>query len=140
MDQTRPLRQARPSHLWRNGPILVCPLSLMSTTIREQSAQSAYRAVRSCTERLCDPMEVEDMVVSSMPDVSPTKWHLAHTSWFFETFILKPHLPDYREIDPRYAFLFNSYYEAVEAITATDPVVSPTPAGSRRGCRSSSAV
>jgi ergothioneine biosynthesis protein EgtB len=52
----------------------------------------------------------EDFVVSSMPDVSPTKWHLAHTSWFFETFVLAPHLPAYRALDPRYAFLFNSYY------------------------------
>ena len=45
-----------------------------------------------------------------MPDVSPTKWHLAHTSWFFETFVLAPHEPAYRSPDPRYAYLFNSYY------------------------------
>jgi ergothioneine biosynthesis protein EgtB len=69
-----------------------------------------YTAVRTFTERLCAPLEIEDFVVQSMPDVSPTKWHLAHTSWFFETFILKPHLSGYDEIDPRYAFLFNSYY------------------------------
>jgi ergothioneine biosynthesis protein EgtB len=69
-----------------------------------------YAAVRDFTERLCEPLETEDYVVQSMEDVSPTKWHLAHTSWFFETFVLTPHLDDYRPIDPQYAFLFNSYY------------------------------
>ncbi|HWJ32390.1 MAG: ergothioneine biosynthesis protein EgtB [Gemmatimonadaceae bacterium] len=69
-----------------------------------------YDAVRAQTEFLCEPLEVEDYVVSSMPDVSPTKWHLAHTSWFFETFVLAAHDPSYRSPDPRYAFLFNSYY------------------------------
>src|SRR5215216_4541156 len=69
-----------------------------------------YRAVRARTEALCEPLQVEDFVVSSMPDVSPTKWHLAHTSWFFETFVLADHMPDYVSPNPRYAFLFNSYY------------------------------
>ncbi|HEX6629489.1 MAG TPA: ergothioneine biosynthesis protein EgtB [Gemmatimonadaceae bacterium] len=69
-----------------------------------------YRAVRAQTEALCLPLETEDYVVSSMPDVSPTKWHLAHTSWFFESFVLAPHEPGYRSPDARYAFLFNSYY------------------------------
>ena len=74
-------------------------------TLRER-----YRTVRLRTESLCEPLEIEDMVVSSMPDVSPTKWHLAHTSWFFETFVLADHDPAYRSPDSRYAFLFNSYY------------------------------
>ena len=69
-----------------------------------------YDAVRAQTERLTAPLEVEDYVVSSMPDVSPTKWHLAHTSWFFETFVLAEHAPAYRSPNPRYAYLFNSYY------------------------------
>ncbi|HEY0997696.1 MAG TPA: ergothioneine biosynthesis protein EgtB [Gemmatimonadaceae bacterium] len=69
-----------------------------------------YDAVRAQTERLTEPLEVEDLVVSSMPDVSPTKWHLAHTSWFFETFVLAGHDPAYRSPDARYAYLFNSYY------------------------------
>ena len=69
-----------------------------------------YQAIRAQTERLCAPLETEDYVVSSMPDVSPTKWHLAHTSWFFETFVLAEHDPRYRSPDPRYAYLFNSYY------------------------------
>jgi ergothioneine biosynthesis protein EgtB len=71
---------------------------------------TSYDAVRAATEALCAPLETEDYVVSSMPDVSPTKWHLAHTSWFFETFVLTPYLATYTPIEPRYAFLFNSYY------------------------------
>ena len=69
-----------------------------------------YEAVRAHSERLCQPLVTEDFVVSSMPDVSPTKWHLAHTSWFFETFVLAPKDHSYEPLDPRYAFLFNSYY------------------------------
>jgi len=66
--------------------------------------------VRSRTEVLCAPLALEDYVVQSMPDVSPTKWHLAHTTWFFETFVLVPHAAGYRVANPDYAFLFNSYY------------------------------
>jgi ergothioneine biosynthesis protein EgtB len=66
--------------------------------------------VRAFTESLCAPLATEDYVVQSMPDVSPTKWHLAHTTWFFETFVLVPHAPGYRPYHPDYAFLFNSYY------------------------------
>ena len=69
-----------------------------------------FVAVREQTVRLCEPLQTEDFVVSSMPDVSPTKWHLAHTSWFFETFVLADHEPEYRSPNPKYAFLFNSYY------------------------------
>lgn len=69
-----------------------------------------YGMVRGATEALCAPLVTEDYVVSSMPDVSPTKWHLAHTSWFFETFVLAPHLASYQPLNPKYAFLFNSYY------------------------------
>ena len=79
-------------------------------TARSVALADRFRAVRAATEALCVPLVTEDYVVSSMPDVSPTKWHLAHTSWFFETFVLGPHLPGYRALDPAYAFLFNSYY------------------------------
>lgn len=65
--------------------------------------------------RLTATLSAEDQQIQSMPDVSPTKWHLAHTSWFFETFLLTPHQPDYAPFDPQYGFLFNSYYEAVGA-------------------------
>ena len=74
------------------------------------SLRDRYAAVRTQTERLCGPLQTEDFVVSSMPDVSPTKWHLAHTTWFFETFVLAVHDAGYRSPDARYAFLFNSYY------------------------------
>jgi len=72
-----------------------------------------YLKVRRQTESLCTPLVPEDYVVQSMPDVSPTKWHLAHTSWFFETFLLTPHLHDYKVFDPHFAYLFNSYYVTV---------------------------
>jgi ergothioneine biosynthesis protein EgtB len=72
-----------------------------------------YRAVRRATEALCEPLEVEDYVIQSMPEASPAKWHLAHTSWFFETFVLAAHVPGYRPFHPQFAVLFNSYYNAV---------------------------
>lgn len=73
----------------------------------------AFLAVRCRTEKLASPLSLEDQTVQSMPDASPTKWHLAHTTWFFETFILKPHAKGYRVFDPAFEYLFNSYYEAV---------------------------
>jgi ergothioneine biosynthesis protein EgtB len=76
----------------------------------DSSLAQRYKLIRSHTERLCQPLKVEDYVVSSMPDVSPTKWHLAHTCWFFETFVLAQYYPAYRTPNPKYAFLFNSYY------------------------------
>jgi ergothioneine biosynthesis protein EgtB len=72
-----------------------------------------YRAVRAFSEELCAPLETEDYVIQSMPDASPAKWHLAHTSWFFQTFVLKPGLAGQDRTDSHYAFLFNSYYNAV---------------------------
>src|SRR4051812_37988783 len=72
-----------------------------------------YATVRRLTERLCAPLATEDYVVQAMPDASPAKWHLAHVSWFFETFVLRPALPAYRALDERYAMLFNSYYNGV---------------------------
>jgi ergothioneine biosynthesis protein EgtB len=68
---------------------------------------------RAATLALTRPLTAEDQQVQSMPDVSPTKWHLAHTTWFYETFVLGPHLSGYRPFDPKFAYLFNSYYEAV---------------------------
>jgi DinB superfamily len=69
-----------------------------------------YEAVRAFTEKLAEPLSSEDQTVQTMPDVSPTKWHRAHTTWFFETFLLQEHQPGYDAVDPSYAFLFNSYY------------------------------
>ncbi|MGA8659941.1 MAG: DinB family protein [Chthoniobacterales bacterium] len=73
---------------------------------------AAYRRVRELSESLCETLQPEDCVVQTVPEVSPTKWHLAHTSWFFETFVLKEALADYRPINAQYAYLFNSYYNA----------------------------
>jgi ergothioneine biosynthesis protein EgtB len=72
-----------------------------------------YFGVRDLTEVLAAPLSPEDQTVQSMPDVSPTKWHRAHTTWFFETFLLEPSLPGYRVFNLNYAYLFNSYYESV---------------------------
>jgi ergothioneine biosynthesis protein EgtB len=74
---------------------------------------AALRGVRAASEALATGLTPEDQTIQSMPDVSPTKWHLAHVSWFFETFLLVPHLAGYRVFDDRYRYLFNSYYEAV---------------------------
>ena len=72
-----------------------------------------FLSVREYTEHLAAPLSPEDQTVQSMPDASPTKWHLAHTTWFFETFVLAVHARDYRPFDRAYKYLFNSYYEAV---------------------------
>lgn len=79
-----------------------------------------FRAVRDFSARLCRGLEPEDFVVQSMPDVSPTKWHLAHTTWFFETFILKVWMTGYQSEVPEYAFLFNSYYNAAGSMHRRD--------------------
>ncbi|RZO57709.1 MAG: ergothioneine biosynthesis protein EgtB [Sandaracinaceae bacterium] len=77
--------------------------------------RARYRDVRAFSRELAAPLAPEDMVVQSMPDVSPTKWHLAHTSWFFETFVVSEALAGYEPLDPAYAVLFNSYYNTVGA-------------------------
>ena len=71
-----------------------------------------YASVRALSLALAAPLSDADATVQSMPDASPTKWHLAHTTWFFETFVLRDHIPGYRLHDARFPFLFNSYYEA----------------------------
>jgi ergothioneine biosynthesis protein EgtB len=88
-------------------------------TMSGQTAPSdlpeAYRTVRATTERLASVLSAEDQTVQTMPDVSPTKWHRAHMTWFFETFVLGEYARDYRPYDETYAYIFNSYYEAVGA-------------------------
>ena len=81
--------------------------------VASASIAERYVQVRGVTAGLCTGFSAEDQMVQSMPDASPTKWHLAHTTWFFETFLLKPHLPGYRPFHPDFTFLFNSYYKQV---------------------------
>lgn len=74
-----------------------------------------YKTVRKRTEDICEPLETEDFVVQPVADVSPPKWHIGHTTWFFETFILKNYLEGYKEFNADYNYVFNSYYETVGA-------------------------
>src|SRR5215210_3251129 len=76
-------------------------------------ADTRFSQVRQRTESLCAPLENDDYQVQSVIDASPPKWHLAHVTWFFETFLLKPFLPGYVPLDARYERLFNSYYNTV---------------------------
>jgi ergothioneine biosynthesis protein EgtB len=77
------------------------------------SLHGRYREVRAATEALAAPLSPEDCAIQSMPDASPVKWHLAHTSWFFETFVLEDAVPGYRHFHPQFRVLFNSYYQSV---------------------------
>ena len=86
-----------------------------AAAIGESVGLRRYRSVRADSVAVAAPLSAEDQTLQSMPDASPTKWHLAHTSWFFEAFLLEPHLPGYRRFDPMFGYLFNSYYEAVGA-------------------------
>jgi hypothetical protein len=94
---------------WRVRP------SMHGGAIREETEVGAcladsYRAVRALSEALLAPLSDADATLQSMSDASPAKWHLAHTTWFFETFLLRDHAPGYRLFDERWPFLFNSYY------------------------------
>ena len=79
----------------------------------ETSLAQRFAAVREATRALAAPLSAEDCAIQSMPDASPTKWHLAHTTWFFETFVLERAEPDYAPFDESYRYLFNSYYNAI---------------------------
>ncbi|MFI7629091.1 ergothioneine biosynthesis protein EgtB [Microbispora rosea] len=85
----------------------------MTDTLDPASLLGRYDEVRAYTERLAAPLSPEDQTVQSMPDVSPTKWHRAHVTWFFETFLLAGNEPDFAPFQDQYWFLFNSYYEAI---------------------------
>ena len=86
----------------------------MASTIRAGDGPDPARRlrdVRALSLAIAAPLSDADATIQPMPEASPTKWHLAHTSWFFETFVLRDHVPGYRPYDPRWAYLFNSYYE-----------------------------
>ncbi len=85
----------------------------MTTTKPAPILTDRYRSVRELTEHLAEPISPEEQTIQSMPDASPTKWHRGHTSWFFETFLLRSELSGYEVFDEAYNYLFNSYYNAV---------------------------
>src|SRR3974390_2969834 len=89
----------------------------MSTTTSHPQLALAerFQAARRRTQALCGPLTPEDMMVQSCPEASPAKWHLAHTAWFFESFILREFVPGYQVFNPDYAWLFNSYYQSFSA-------------------------
>ena len=84
----------------------------MTTLTRDNTSIGRFSQIRGFSEELCETLEPEDCVIQSMPDVSPTRWHLAHTTWFFETFVLAKSSA-YQPYDPNFAYLFNSYYNSV---------------------------
>ena len=87
--------------------------SSRSSPLTRPQADSGYSQVRARSEALCAPLETDDYQVQSVIDASPPKWHLAHVTWFFETFLLKPFLRGYEPLDPRYERIFNSYYNTI---------------------------
>ena len=87
----------------------------MSTITPEQSLLHRYRGVRQRSVQLCAPLAVEDHVPQPAAEVSPPKWHLGHTAWFFEALVLQPHWPGYQRFHPLFGYLFNSYYEGIGA-------------------------
>jgi ergothioneine biosynthesis protein EgtB len=91
---------------------MMAPAALKQAPDERTHWIEAYRRVRGETERRAAPLSPEDQVIQSMPDASPIKWHRAHTTWFFETFLVQPNVPSYTAFDERFAFLFNSYYVA----------------------------
>ena len=98
-----------------SSPVLA-PVPAAGTALLER-----YREVRAFTERVCAPLQTEDYVVQPVVDVSPPKWHLGHTTWFFETFLLVPYLPGYKVCNEGYNYVFNSYYETIGArVVRTD--------------------
>lgn len=88
-------------------------IGLYHNSSRSHDLSKRFHNVRAVTEVLAADLTEEDQCVQSMPDASPAKWHRAHVTWFFEQFVLVPHVPAYRVFDPSFGFLFNSYYEAV---------------------------
>ncbi len=96
-----------------SSPTAETEFSAVSPVASRSDVLAHYRRIRENSHSICSPLRTEDYVIQTMDDVSPPKWHLAHTTWFFETFLLEPHLAGYKCFHPKYGFLFNSYYDAV---------------------------
>jgi ergothioneine biosynthesis protein EgtB len=94
--------------------------AVRSLTGEPETLAEFYSRVRAYTEQLCEPLEIEDYIPQPVVDVSPPKWNIAHTTWFFEEMILKKLVPDYQVFDPDFGFLFNSYYNTIGERTARD--------------------
>ncbi len=88
-------------------------LAMTARVVGSSSMPQRYADIRAATEQLAASLSDEDQCVQSMPDASPAKWHRAHTTWFFEQFVLRAFQPDYQVFDTSFSYLFNSYYEAV---------------------------
>jgi formylglycine-generating enzyme required for sulfatase activity len=88
--------------------------------VKTSTLLDSYNRVRTKTEHLCEPLETEDYIPQPIVDVSPAKWNIAHTTWFFEEMILKKFVPDYKVFDPNFGFLFNSYYNSIGERTPRD--------------------
>ncbi len=86
-------------------------MSIMTPSATQAALAERFRTVRARTLALCGPLTPEDMMVQSCAEASPAKWHLAHTTWFFESFVLREFLPEYRVFHPDFVWLFNSYYQ-----------------------------
>src|SRR5262245_8140949 len=107
----RKCRRPRPAEIMMSTAVLLQDAPGFAHPDRARWME-AFRRVRGETERRAAPLSPEDQVIQSMPDASPAKWHRAHTTWFFETFLVQPNVPGYKVYDERFAFLFNSYYVA----------------------------
>jgi ergothioneine biosynthesis protein EgtB len=99
--------------MMQNDMLFGKPRPHPSATAPAPAYSARFRQVRAATESLCRPLATDDYALQSMPDASPAKWHIAHTSWFFEEFVLKPAVDGYRFFDSSYRYLFNSYYDSV---------------------------
>ena len=91
------------------------PGGILDLSGARNSLARCYMEVRKTTESICRLLSAEDQMVQSMPDASPSKWHQAHTTWFFETFLLIPYLRDYQPFHPDFQYVFNSYYKGLGA-------------------------
>src|ERR1700728_3318984 len=109
------LREVRASMKQVQAAVAFADSGLVETAAANTGLAGRFSAVRRRTVEICAPLTPEDMMVQSCPEASPAKWHLAHTAWFFESFVLREFLPGYRPLNPDFQWLFNSYYEGYSA-------------------------